>query len=190
MKPAIWIMFLFLTACARAPSGNDCGGLRDTAIGAALQDPKDTYNLGVAFYKGKCVEKSYSKAAQLWERSSKAGVVSAKNNLGYLLSEGLGVEKDDARAVTLWREAAKQNHAEAQVHLGNAYFYGYGVPQDRVLGLAWILQAETSARTVQEVGGGVEVAVMARDQEQKMLRLTPGLAKQAQALVDHLGVTQ
>lgn len=187
MKPAIWILLLFLTACARAPGGNDCAGLRDTAIGAALQDPNDTYNLGVAFYQGKCVEKNYGKAARLWERASKAGVLSAKNNLGYLLSEGLGVEKDEGRAVTLWLEAARQNHAEAQVHLGNAYFYGYGVPEDRVLGLAWILQAETSARTAQDVGGGVDVGAMARDQERKMLRLAPGLTEQAQALVGHLG---
>jgi hypothetical protein len=188
MKPAICIFFLLLAACAHAQGGSDCAGLRDTAIGAALQDPKDTYNLGVAFYKGKCVGKDYSKAAQLWDRASKAGVVSAKNNLGYLYSEGLGVKKDQARAVTLWLEAARQNHAEAQVHLGNAYFYGYGVPQDRVRGLAWIFQAETSARIAPEVGGGVDVGEMATDQERKMLRVAPGLRKQAQALVGHLGV--
>ena len=168
--------------------GNDCAALTDTAIGAALQDPKDTDNLGVAFYKGKCVEKDYSKAAQLWERASKAGVVSAKNNLGYLFTEGLGVERDDRRAVKLWLEAVKQNHAEAQVDLGNAYFYGYGVPEDRTVALAWVLQAETSARTAQDPGAGADAGGMAMDQKRKMLLVAPGLMQQAQALVGHLGV--
>lgn len=190
MRSALWILLALLAACSRTQTGHGCAGLSDTAIGAALQNPGDTYNLGVEFYRGKCVEKNYGKAARLWELASKEGVVSAKNNLGYLLSEGLGVKQDQKRAAALWLEAARQNHAEAQVHLGNAYFHGYGVPEDRALGLAWVLQAETSARTAPEIGGGDAVSEMARDQAREMQHLAPGLTKQAQALVGHLGVEQ
>jgi len=114
MKKILLLSLLLVPGFASAE--DQCGSLLNTAMGAALEDPTDTYNLGVEFYTGKCVEKSYEKAAKLWGRAAASGDTSAKNNLGYLLSEGLGVTQDQARAAQLWLEAAQAGHAESQAH--------------------------------------------------------------------------
>lgn len=186
MKKIFWLLLFLIPACSRAE--DPCVGLAKTAIGAALEDPTDTYNLAVAFYTGKCIDKDYGSAAKLWERAAASGVISAKNNLGYLLSEGLGVKKDEARAAALWIEAAKAGHAESQVHLGNALFYGYGMPQDRVRGLAWVLLGARSAVDDPDTGGGSAVLELARDEESKMLKTAPDLLPEAKALMGRLEV--
>ena len=190
MKKIFWLCLLLLPACARAESEDPCGDLAETAIGAALEDPTDTYNLAVEFYTGKCVEKNYEKAAKLWERAAASGLTSAKNNLGYLLSEGLGVKKDEARAAALWREAAVAGHAESQVHLGKALFHGYGVPKDQTRGLAWVLHAVQSAADNPDVGGGPAVLELARDEQGEMLKTAPELLESAKLLVGQLGVAR
>jgi hypothetical protein len=188
MKKVLWLSLLLLPACSRAE--DPCADLAETAIGAALEDPTDTYNLAVEFYTGKCVDKDYEKAAKLWERASVFGVISAKNNFGYLLSEGLGVRKDEARAAALWLEAAQAGHAESQVHLGNALFYGYGVSKDQVRGLAWVLHAVQSATDDPDTGGGPAVLKTARNEQTKMLRAAPELLEPAKALLGQLLVAR
>ena len=178
MKPVAWLLAALLAACSREQD-DACASLADTAAGAALGDAVDAYNLGVEFYKGKCVGKNYASAATMWEKAAAGGVVSAKNNLGYLLSEGLGRRKDDARAVALWREAAQAGHAESQVHLGNAIFHGYGVPKDEATGLAWVLRAIDSATRHPEIGGGPAVLEAARDEKSRMLAAAPTLLQTA-----------
>jgi len=170
-KHALWVCLILLPACARA--GDECASLTNTAVGAALGDPTETYNLAVAFYTGKCVEKNYGRAAVLWEKAAAKGVISAKNNLGYLLSQGLGVREDDARAVAFWREAAIAGHAESQVHLGTAMFDGIGVPQDQVTGLAWVLRGVDSSTRYPDIGGGAEVLRMAQKEKARMLATAP-----------------
>jgi len=188
MKKVLWLLLLLLPACSHAE--DPCADLASTAIGAALEDPTDTYNLAVDFYTGKCVAKDYGKAAKLWERAAASGVTSAKNNLGYLLSEGLGVKQDQPRAAALWLEAAKAGHAESQVHLGNALFYGYGVPMDQARGLAWVLLATQSAADTPGTGGGPAVLEQAQDEQAKMLKVAPELESAAKALIGQLGVAQ
>ncbi|GAB3361966.1 tetratricopeptide repeat protein [Lysobacter tyrosinilyticus] len=188
MKKVLLLSLLLLPACSRAD--DPCADLTDTAIGAALEDPTDTYNLAVEFYTGKCVEKDYGKAAKLWERAASSGVTSAKNNLGYLLSEGLGVKKDETRAAALWLEAARVGHAESQVHLGNAFFYGYGVPKDQVRGLAWVLHAAQAAVDDPDTGGGPAVLKQAQDEQAQMLKVAPELLEPAKAFIERLGVAR
>jgi len=188
MKKVFWLCLFLLPACSRAE--DPCDDLADTAIGAALEDPTETYNLAVEFYTGKCVEKNYEKAAKLWERAATAGVISAKNNLGYLLSEGLGVKKDETRAAALWFEAARAGHAESQVHLGSALFYGYGVPKDQARGLAWVLNAAQSAADDPDTGGGPAVLELANNEQANMLKAAPELLESAKTLVGQLGVVR
>lgn len=172
-------------------AGNEevgCKGLTDTAVGAALGRPIDTYNLAVEFYTGRCVAKDYGNAALLWEKASAAGLNTAKNNLAYLLFEGLGVAKDLPRAAQLWREAAVAGMVESQLHLGTAYFNGWGVPMDRARGLAWVLQAIESPPGSDDLGVHAKVVEAAREEKAWMLTTAPDILQAAQALVATLGV--
>lgn len=182
---AMLLMLLVSGASASEP----CDHLTDTAIGAALGQPDDVYNLAVDFYTGNCVYQDYKNAALLWEKVVAAtGDLSAKNNLGYLLSEGMGVAKDEARAQELWADAAVQGHAEAQFHLGIALFNGYGVPRDQARGLAWVLSAIEAAVNLPGVGGGPEVEATARAEKARMLKAAPGLEASARELIGSLGI--
>lgn len=190
---SMFIALSFALAASAAPSTDKCSELSDVAIGAALGDSTDTYNLAVKFYTGECVKKSYESAANLWQKAASAGVIPAMNNLGYLLSEGLGVKQDQARAAALWLEAAQAGHSESQIHLGNALFHGYGVPQDRARGLAWILFASESAKhraDDPDGGGGPEITAMAEKEKTAMLEIDPSILESAAALVGHLGVSR
>lgn len=184
MKLALFTSALLLLPYS-AWANDECDDVADTAIGAALDSPRSVYDLGVAFYLGSCVNKDYPKAAYLWDKAQKLGVLPAKNNLGYLLSRGLGVEKDEARAVSLWRDAALQGHAESQVHLGSAIYYGRGVPSNPVEGLAWILVSVESSRSrpdTAEGGGGAAVLEMAMKARAEMLEASPSLLERSSSL--------
>lgn len=188
-----WTLISLLLLSSPVLAEDTCSDLQDTALGAALDDTTDLYNLGVAFYMGRCVEKSYRKAAGLWEKAANAGVVPAKNNLGYLLFEGLDVQQDQRRAVALWTEAAVAGHSEAQVHLGNALFHGDGVEADRVQGLAWILYAIDSAKRRPDDpdgGGGEDIVRMAEAQKAEMVAIAPDALPAAQAHVLRIQVDE
>lgn len=187
------VLIVLLLLSIPAFADDRCADLQETALGAALDDTTATYNLGVAYYVGECVEKSYRSAAYLWGKAASAGVVPAKNNLGYLLFEGLEVKQDRERAVSLWREAAKVGHSEAQVHLGNAIFYGSGTEADQVEGLAWILYAIESAKRRNDDpdgGGGAATLDMAEVQKAEMLAIAPHVMPAAQAMVRRFEVTE
>lgn len=185
MKKLLWIAFFLLPSCAKAER-EPCDSLTTTAIGAALGDSTDAYNLGVEFYTGKCIERDYESAATMWEKAASSGVISAKNNLGYLLSRGLGVKEDESRAAALWREAALAGHAESQLHLGVATFHGNGVPQDKVDGLAWVILSADSAIRDTENGGGPEVSTMVGTERTKLLTDAPTLLPAAEARAQQL----
>lgn len=189
------VLLLLLAAASVFPCFADeaeqpCADLATRAIDAALGDSVATYNLGVEFYIGRCVEQNHAKAAVLWERAAMSGLVNAKNNLGFLLSQGFGVDKDMARAVSLWQEAALAGHVEAQLHLGDALFRGDGIAQDRALGLAWVLLANDRVATTDEPGAGPELTDMAEDGKAEMLDAHPELLDQAMVLKAKIGATQ
>nr|WP_298124416.1 tetratricopeptide repeat protein [uncultured Pseudoxanthomonas sp.] len=188
-----WALVILLLLSFPVRAQEECLEIQETALGAALDDTTAIYNLGVDFYVGACVEKSYRKAAHLWEKAANAGVVPAKNNLGYLLFEGLEVKQDHRRAVLLWTEAARAGHSEAQVHLGSAVFHGDGTEKDPVQGLAWILYAIESAKRRPDDpdgGGGEDIVRMAEAQKAEMLAIAPDVLPAAQAQVHRIVVDE
>ncbi len=132
------LILLLCSASAYSQNANkpECG-LQQLAIDAALGDPIAQYDLGVEFFRGKEVQRDYSKAAIMWRSASNAGIVQAFNNLGFLTYHGRGVKKDYAEGVRLWRIAAEKGFAESQVHLGETYTDGRHFKQDFVEAYAW-----------------------------------------------------
>ncbi|MBF6023423.1 tetratricopeptide repeat protein [Lysobacter niastensis] len=193
MKNVVASILLLFSLSALAD--DRCDGITELAVHAALDDPRSAYDLGVAFYTGRCtaIPKSYENAAKMWRRASDLGVIPAKNNLGYLLYTGLAGREDKAEAVRLWAEAAKVGFAKSQTHLGIAYFDGAGIGKDQARGLAWVLLAIDSAPKRPDTadgGGGQAVLADALEEKERMLKVAPQLIETAQALKAELSVNE
>jgi TPR repeat protein len=65
-------------------------------------------DLGVMYYHGKGVEKSYEKAKEYYEPAAHLGCAQAQFNLGCLYANGVGVEQDLTKASGLTAKAAAQ----------------------------------------------------------------------------------
>lgn len=85
--------------------------------------------IGVMYYLGIGVPKSYEDA-RLWdERAATAGDAIAQRNLGELYFQGLGGKRDYALAAAWFQRAASQGDAKAQALLGYLYKMGLGASQ-------------------------------------------------------------
>ena len=130
-------LLLFAAFAFGQTKSGECD-LQQLAIDAALGEVEAQYNLGVEFFRGRCVPKDYAKAANLWRKASDAGHTGASNNLGFLKYNGRpGVERDYAEGIRLWRFAAERGFAESQVHLAEAYLDGNLFPSDLIEAYAW-----------------------------------------------------
>ena len=92
-------------------------------------DAKAQYNLGICYYNGKGVERSYPKAVEWYEKAANQGLADAQYNLGNCYYNGLGIEESFEKAAEWYEKAAKQGHAAAQFELGIGYHKGIGVEQ-------------------------------------------------------------
>ena len=99
-------------------------------------DPQYRYAISFAqctladmYSKGEGVEKSLSKAVELYRRSADHGFSGAQQELGTLYHFGRGVPESQEDAAKWWLKAAEQGDEIAQFNLGIAYKKGQGVEQ-------------------------------------------------------------
>lgn len=83
-------------------------------------------NLGIAYYNGENVEKSYEKAVSWFSKAAEQGNAEAQFSLGH---NGEGVKKSREKAVYWYTLSAEQGYVRAQNNLGSCYFIGDGVKQ-------------------------------------------------------------
>ncbi len=109
------------------------------AIAAALGAPAAAGPLedGTAAYR----EKSYAKAAELWQPLAEKGDAAAQYFLGTLYAEGKGVEQNDATAFAWFLRAANQGSAAAQYNVGASYAEGTGVEKSNPDAAKWFQRA-------------------------------------------------
>ena len=88
------------------------------------------FELGLQYYQGRGVPKSYSKAKKFLEIGANAGHAGSQSLLGTLYYYGRGVLKDYDIAFGWFRLAALQGHQKASKKLAYMYNYGIGVPQN------------------------------------------------------------
>jgi len=132
------LILLLLAGFALGQTESGKCDLQQVAIDAALGEAEAQYNLGVEFFRGRCVPKDYGKAANLWQKASDAGHTVASNNLGFLKYNGRpGVDRDYAEGIRRWRFAAERGFTESQVHLAEAYLDGKFLPSDLIEAYAW-----------------------------------------------------
>lgn len=90
------------------------------------------YKLGIYYFDGKSVDRSYSKAYQRFKQSAEQGYASAQFQLGYMFDTGTGVKEINEEAVKWYELALKQGGADTQNNLAIKYYRGEGVEQNYV----------------------------------------------------------
>ncbi len=86
--------------------------------------------LGMLYYEGTGVERSYEKAVECWQKASNGGVARAMDALGMCYRNGHGVAKDEEQAREWFEKATEHDYPNALVSLGECYQEGIGVDQD------------------------------------------------------------
>ena len=145
MKKIIITLCLIIGSITFAQNTN-IPPLKDIAIPplkakANIEDATAQFNLGVAYYLGKGVEQSYSKAVYWYRKAAEQVYAKAQLYLGAAYDNGEGVEQSHSQAVYWYKKAAEQGLADAQYNLGVAYYYGGGVKKSKSQALYWLRKA-------------------------------------------------
>ncbi len=99
------------------------------------------YLLGRAYYYGRGVEQSYSKAFEHVSSAAQSGNAIAMNALGDLYALGKSVEQHHETAVQWYQKSAELGSADGQNSLAVAYLTGEGIAQNKPLAAHWYEQA-------------------------------------------------
>ena len=98
--------------------------------------------LGILYARGIGVQKDLKQAAQLFEKSAKAGYAKAQTDLAGAYLMGRGVIRNPTTAGYWFEKAAKAGYGEAQIQLGLLHIQGIGCRQNVDSGLDWLKKAE------------------------------------------------
>ncbi len=94
-----------------------------------LSNPKQTYQLGLAYYEGDSVPEDNDKAFKLFQQAADQGYAPAERYLGLMYYHG-NIEQNYQKAFLWIQKAANQGYTDAQTDLGIMYEDGAGVNQD------------------------------------------------------------
>lgn len=119
MKYLLTTIFLLLTSLAAFPIEPYSEELLQKAQG---DNPQAQYHLGIAYYAGKNVTKSYTEAIKWWQKAAANGVADAMYNLGICYDYGRGVAQDFTQAVKWYQKAAELGIDDAMYNLGYCYY--------------------------------------------------------------------
>lgn len=89
------------------------------------EDPRCDYALGVMFYNGQGVERSYKRSTQHYAKAAEAGIVPAQVSAGFAYANALGVPEDFDKAVRYLKMASDAGEDAAKITLAEIYAKGY-----------------------------------------------------------------
>ena len=89
---------------------------------AEADDAAGQYRTGLAYYKGKVVDRDYTQAAEWWQKAADHGNADAQNALGIAYFKAKGVGGDSAKAISYCTKAAEQGDSNAKLSLQNIYY--------------------------------------------------------------------
>ena len=95
------------------------------------------FELGNRFYLGSYVEKSFSKAFEMFYMAALQGSAESQFNVGVMYELGQGTLKDDVLAAHWFRQSANQGNTQAESNLGMMYNLGDGVEQNDEKAVLW-----------------------------------------------------
>lgn len=108
------------------------------------------YNLGLMYYSGNGVRKSYGKALEWYSKAAMQGNPHAQYSLGKMYYSGdadngnrydFKATKWFSEAIKWYRKSAEQGNADSQYKLGAMYKYGHGVAQSDVEAIKWFFKS-------------------------------------------------
>jgi TPR repeat protein len=99
--------------------------------------PATQISLGVKYYEGHGVPKSFTEAAHWYRKAAEQHLALAQFLLGDLYARGEGVPKNQTLAVGWYRKAAEQGHRHACLLLADALANGKGVETNLVEAATW-----------------------------------------------------
>jgi hypothetical protein len=102
---------------------------------------KAMYEVGKRYERGRGVKKSYTEAANWYQKAASGGQSAAQGRLGILYFEGRGVTQNYKIALDLLTSAANDNVPSAQFQLANMYELGAGVAENLELAVSWYKKA-------------------------------------------------
>jgi TPR repeat protein len=103
----------YLSALRAEESGQESKAAHWYGIAAAEGHALAQNNLGLMYFEGRGVRKSYSEAACWYELSAAQGCAQAQNNLAVMKYFGLGTARDPIGAEELLMLSAAQGHEQA-----------------------------------------------------------------------------
>lgn len=86
------------------------------------------YMLGEMYYNGNGVEKNYTIAKRMYERSTEFGYNKGEAELGRMYEKGEGVEKNPEKAFELYQKSYAKHDLLGAYLLARSYYYGIGNP--------------------------------------------------------------
>lgn len=93
--------------------------------------------VGLAFYEGKGVKKSYEAALVWFQKAANRKDTTAMRYLGRMYGRGQGVTPDIKKAFYWVEQVAKTGHPAAQSLLGLLYYEGQGTQKDLKKAFQW-----------------------------------------------------
>ena len=96
------------------------------------------YSVGLMYFDGKGVDRSYVQALKWYKQASDKGYPQAQHAYGAMLEQGQGIKKNLGEAVKYYTMAANQGYTLSQNALGVAYTTGgEGVMPDTAQAYKW-----------------------------------------------------
>lgn len=122
-----------------------------TKARAEAGEAKAQFELGINYYNGTGVEKSYQEAIKWIRFAAEQGNVDSQALLGNLYFDGAGIPQNYEEAYKWYSLAAKDGWSNgAQFRLGYLYYNGLGVSKNLVKAYAWFSVAAVQGDTTAE----------------------------------------
>ena len=113
------------------------GPLPAEPLSTSEDDAGAFLSLGLMYYYGTGVPRSYAEAARWLQRAADQEQAEAQSMLGAMYYFGEGVPQNHLEASRLFRRAAEQGNSDARRWLGTLYYHGTGVPQSYLQAARW-----------------------------------------------------
>lgn len=111
---------------------------------AAAGSARAEYYIGIVYFKGLGVPKSYVRAVEWYRKAAAAGYAHAAGSLGLMYERGLGVGLDYGKALAWFRMAAAHGDAFSAANIGYLYAHGLGGRRDYGKAMIWLKRASAA----------------------------------------------
>jgi TPR repeat protein len=136
-RASLGLLLILTLSCSGliyAETETDFENLLIQAKGGSTEAQRE---VGLAYYEGKGVKKSYENALSWFQKAANRKDTTAMRYLGRMYGRGLGTSPDIKKAFYWVEQVAKTGHPAAQSLLGLLYYEGQGTQKDLKKAFIW-----------------------------------------------------